>query len=210
MKTMNYFLLMGLLIFGSSCTNYSPLGNDGSEGEPDTYYLELDFYQASLTFEDEQLKIEMMAIREEIEGGNTERQGRLEEIQTRLGQIERNTEWNEDLLRQRPIIGGGGGGGPRCVPVLDDLRFRPCPMPRAAIERFFLAAEQWEKGEGTIELLDENEEVVGGMVGMSEVPESDGFFLKAEIEYDRDLASIVRITNLDVEQSVRVSEYRLE
>ncbi len=205
MKTMNSLLLMGLLIFSSSCTNYNPIGNNGSEDESENYYLELDFHQESLAYEDYQLRNEMMIIIEQIEGGNNEQQGRLEEIQARRSQIEQNVTWNADILSRLPI--GPGGPPPRCEP--DGLEFKPCPMPKSALDNLYLASEQWQKSNGKIEIYDVKGQLVGRMNGMSEVPGGEGALLKAEIEFDTESAYEVRVTNLDVREELRITAYRL-
>lgn len=206
---MNYLFLMTLLIFSGSCTNYNPFDNNGSDQESGAHYLELDFHQESLNYEYRQHRREMLAIREEIEAGNTEQQGRLEEIQFRLSQIEQDVAWNLDILAARPII-GGGGIPPRCEEGLDYSVLKPCPMPKSALNSLYLASEQWQKSKGIIEVFDAKGRLVGRMEGLSEVADSDGFFLKAEIEFDSDMAYEVRITNLDVREEFRTITYLLQ
>lgn len=206
---MNYLFLIGLVIFSSACTNYSPLDNNGSEEESEEYYLELEFYQESLMYEDGQLRSEMLIIMEEIEGGNNEQQGRLEEIQARLAVIEENVNWNVDILARGGIR--PGSPPPRCAP--DGLEFKPCPMPKSALDNLYLSSDQWQKtiGDlGKIEIFDSNGDLVGRMNGANEVQDTDGSFLQAEIEYDTESASEVRITNLDVREELRITVYQLQ
>lgn len=210
MKTMNALFVMALLIFGSSCTNYNPLDRNGSSKELETYYLEMDYYQVSLEAEDRQLRNEMLHIMEGMEDGKTEEKGRYEEIQKRRSIIAENLDWNGGIQGRRPII-GGGVPPPRCdVP---DPTLRPCPVMLPVLDNFYLAAEQWEQSgdRGAIEGFDEKGNLVAEMKGMSEVPESDGFFLKAEIDYyaDKERIHEIRITNIDAREETRTSIFRV-
>lgn len=208
---MNYLFLIGLLIFGSSCTDYSPLGGNGSEQESKMFYLELDFHQESLAYEDSQLRNERLIILQQIENGNNEGQGRLEFIQNRLQVIEENMAWNSDVFAGGVI--GPGGRPPRCDFGPDPGVMRPCPMPRLALENLYLANEQWGhtlEEIGDIQVFNEDGELVGRMEGVSEVPNTDGLYVKAEIEYDIDSAYEVRVTNLDVREELRTTVYRLQ
>ena len=103
---------------------------------------------------------------------------------------------------------GPGVPPPRCDP--SGLEFKPCPMPKSALGNFYLATEQWQKSGGKIEVFDVKGQLVGRMNGMSEVSDSEGSLLKAEIEFDNESASEVRITNLDVREELRTLKYQLE
>lgn len=209
---MNYLFLIGLLVFSSSCTDYSPIGKKDSDKKPESYFLELDFHQESLAYEDEKLRIEMVSIMEAIEAGNYEGQGRLEPIQERRSTIQQNVEWNTDVFGRAPGI-PPGGAPPRCMPDPDPGVMRPCPMPRLALNNLWLTREQWQhtlEEKGSIEVFNEAGEIIGRMEGVSEVPGVDGFYLKAEIEFDFESAHEVRITNLDAREKLRTTSYLLE
>lgn len=194
---MNYLFLMTLLIFSSSCTNYGPFGDNDSEEESETYYLELDFHQLALENEDHQLSAELLAIEEQLENGNDENQARMEEIQIRRAIIEENLANNADFLNFRPGI-PGGGLPPSCEPQLE---FRPCPMPFVALDNLWIFTKN-EKV--SIQVQDLKGNVVGEMVGMEVVPETDGLFAKAIMEYNFEDASKVVITKSNT-RGVRIA-----
>lgn len=205
---MNALLVLGLLLVNSSCTYYNPLDRNGSPEESESYHLEMDYYQLSLEAEDRQLRNEMLMIMEAMEDGKTEGKGRYEEIQERRSIIPDNLAWNESLRARGPII-GGGPFPPRCDERPDLL---PCPIAIEALENFYLTNEQWQKSgdSGAIECFDEKGNLVGKMVGTTDVVESDGFFLKAEMEYEADRVYEIRIRNLDVYGDLRTSVFRVE
>ena len=203
---MNYLFLMTLLFFSNSCTNYNPLGNNGSEEESEKYYLELDFHQGALAYEDDYLRILMLAIQEEMEDGNNERRGLFEESQARRALIEELIAGNNEILFRGPI--GPGGRPPRCVP--DDEVFQPCPLPKSALDNLYLSTEQFPREKSKIEFYDERGRLVGQMQGMTEVPESEGAFVKAEMEYDSRSAFEVRITKLDFRGEFETTIYRFQ
>ena len=204
MKTMNAFFLLMLLIFSGSCTNYNPLGN-GSQEESETYFLELEFHQGALAFEDEQLRNLMLAIQEEMENGNNERQGLFEESQARRSLIEQNMAFNDELLSRGPI--GPGGPPPRCNP---DGEFKPCPLPKSALDNLYLSTEQFQNEDVGIYVLDVKGQIVGELQGLTEVPDSEGAFVKAEMEYDSQSAHEVQITKLNVRREIETTTYRFE
>lgn len=210
MKTMNYLFLMTMLIISSSCTNYSPFGDNGSEEELADFYLELDFHQGALKYEDEQLQILILAIQEELQSGNDERQELFEQIQARRSTIEEFIAWNDELLFIGPI--GPGGRPPRCdiSPFEPGSVFKPCPVPRKAFDNFYVSPVQFPEGKGNMEFLDENDELVGRLQGTTEVPDSDGTFVKVEVEFDSERATAVRITKFDFRGEPEITKYPLE
>jgi len=209
MRTMNYLLLMGLIILGSSCEHYSPFDRDtdtGSESEEETYYLELDFHQLALENEQLSLRAEQVEIEEQLENGNEENQVRLEEIQTRLAEIEENLAFNGEVLSFRGVI-PGGGFPPRCIP---ESRFRPCPMPFMALDNFVLLTEEFENGNGMIQFLDSEGDVAGEMVEMQPIPETEGLFTRAIFDYNAESAVEIVITKLNTMGETRSTSYLLE
>lgn len=212
MKTMHYLFLIGLLIFSTSCTNYNPLGKSGSDIEQDDFYLELAFNQGALTYEDEKLRTLMLEIQEEMQNKNYKRQELFEKSQARLSTIEELLGQNDELLFRGPI--GPGGRPPRCDEGPDDFfgeNFRPCPLPRRALDNFYLHTKQFpEGGKGTIEFYDINEKLVGEMQGTSEVPNSDGAYVRALVKYDVKSAVEVRITKMDFRGEPETTSYPLQ
>lgn len=203
MKIMNYLFLMTLLVVSSSCTNYSPFGDNGSEEELADFNLELDFHQVSLTTEDEQLRARLIEIQNEIENGNEENYELLEVIQNRMEVIGETREFNEDLLSRRPI--GGGGLPPRC-----DIRpeFKGCPMPKGALDNFWISQKEVE--DCTIQFKDTYGNIVGEMVGVEVVEVTDGQFLKAIFEYDSESAKIAVITKRNTRGVPTSTSYELQ
>jgi len=204
MKKMNYLMLIGLLVFGSACTNYSPFGESGSEEESEVFYLELDFHQLALANEDNQLRLELVQIEEKLENGNEEYQNRIEEIQIRRAVIEETMAINAEFLNNRPRI-GGGGLPPPCNPGLE---FKACPMPRVALDNLWVFVEDSEKASGV--LLDDDGRVVGELIDLEPLPETDGLFLKAIFEYDVRSASTLSFTKLDSRGALVTTNYTLE
>lgn len=190
---MNYLFLMTLLIFSSSCTNYTPLGDNGSGEESETYYFEFDFHQAFLINEAQQIRDEMVALQEEIENGGEGHQ-RLEELQVSLQQNIADFQFNAELDERfgRGPIGGIRPGKP-CGGEGPDEVFR-CPMPRGSIENLFLNNEQWQKG--SIEFLTVNGEVCGELIGLKQVSGGDEQFSLAIFEFDLEAATEMRFTKL--------------
>ena len=203
MKTMNVLLLMGLLIFNSSCTNYNPIGGNGSNKESETYYLELDFHQLALINEDHQLRFELLEIEEQLENGNEKNQWRIEEIQMRRAVIEETLVSNTGILARWPGGIPGGGLPPSCVP--DRPTYRPCPMPFIALNNLVVFA----KDDFEIQVQDIKGNVVGEMVDLQPMPGTDGLFVKAIMEYDLKQASKAVVTKLDSRGMPTATEYDL-
>ena len=205
---MNYLFLVGLLVSVNSCTNYSPFDQTDYAEESEVYYSELEFHQSALAFEEFQLREEALGIEEEIEDGNDENQARLEEIQQRLGEIEVDFAWNADILAARPKIGGGTPGKPCGEEPDPNNPVSRCPMPRSALDNLYLNTDQWQ--EGIIGILSEDGEVVGEMVDVIEVEESEGFYVQAIFEYDIESASEIKFTKSNVNGEFRSYTLPLE
>lgn len=199
---MNYLFLICLLIISSSCTDYNPWGNNGSDEESEIHYLELDFHQLALANEDYQLRLELIQIEEELENDNEENQVRIEEIQIRRAVIEEEFASNADILLRGPII-GGGGLPPGCVPQSE---FKPCPMPRGALENLWFSIES-EEVTGIVMDIEGN--IVGKIAEMQPVEETDGLFTKAIFEYDVESAHSIVIGKLNVMGEQDFTEYPL-
>lgn len=214
---MNFLLLTILMIFGTSCsepeiaeTELSAVkARHSSKEESNAAYLESDFYQETLEYEARQLGRELVSIQEEMENGNSEPRGRFEEVQNLLASNEQNRDWNQsivaDILEFRP----GGPRPPRCEEDDDFREFKPCPIPKLALENLLLSSKQWLKSGGKIEVFNKKGQLVGRMEGMTEVANSNGTLLKAEIDFDADSAVEVRFTNRDVLGEIRTSAYKI-
>ena len=207
MKTMNYLFLMTLLIFGNSCTNYSPWGEKGSDEKSENYYLELDFHQLALKNEKEYLQGQLVVIESEMEGGNEENQGQLDEILMRIAVIEENIALNEEFLSNRPGIPGGGLPD---ICTIDPEEFRPCPIPRGVLENLLLFTQEWENEKNAIQFEDCDGNVVGEMVGMEPMPETEGQFSKAYFEYDEESACSIVISKLNPRGELTSTSYPLD
>lgn len=199
---MNYLFLIGLLIFSSSCTDYSPFDNNDSDEQSEIHYLELDFHQLALVNEDNQLRLELIQIEEELENGNEENQARIEEIQIRRAVIEEQFASNAEKLFRGPRIGGGGLPS-GCVPQPE---FKPCPMPRGALDNLWFSIDS-EKVTGLVKDIEGN--IVGEITEMQPVEETDGLFTKANFEYDVESAHSVVISKLNVMGELDFTEYSL-
>lgn len=203
---MNYLSLILLCLVTLSCENYNPF--DGSSAsEINTFYWEIDFHQQALSAEDFYLREELREIEEQQENGNYEGQVRMEEIQTRLAEIEEDLALNSELVEA--FRGGIPGGGlpPTCEP---NGEFRPCPMPKIAPDVLLINIKQFSSAETGFSFLDKNGEIVGQMVDQEIVPETDGQFALAIMDYDVENAVAISITKLNSRGELRTSEYILE
>lgn len=203
---MNYLSLILLCFITLSCDNYNPFDNKSSE-EAETFYWEIDFHQQALNVEDFHLRKELRAIEEEQENGNYESQVRMEEIQIRLAEIDEDLVLNNQLLEA--FRGGipGGGFPPSCEP---EREFRPCPMPRLAVNNLFINVKQFSSEESGFNFLDRNGETVGQMVDQQMVPETEGQFSRAIMEYDVERAVTVSVSKVNSSGEIRTTEYILE
>lgn len=192
MKTMNYLFLMTLLVFSNSCTNYSPLGDNGSGEESEGYHLELDFHQGFLVWEEQQIRDEIVSLEEEIENGGKGH----EQLEVLQGNLERNiTDYQlNGVLLDKYFKGPIGGIKPGKPCGAEPSPVFRCPIPKKSIGKLFLYKDQWQKG--AIEVLTIGGEICGEMVGMEPVSGGDEQFSLAIIEFDSEVAAQMRFTKL--------------
>ena len=174
---MNYLILMGLLIFGSSCTNYSPIGKNGSEEEvPETenVYLELDLHQIYLERRDAQLVVEIeqvMVNLENKEGNEEDNMSLLEELQEEKATNTALFEYNMAVLdeidnriafRRPPKLPCSDEGEP-------DIN---CPIPGLRSVNLWIF-----EGQEIQSAVQEGEqgEIYGKLAGLDSVEGLDGF-----------------------------------
>lgn len=176
MKTMNFLVLIGVVLFGTSCTDYWPdhdRDSEDGETEIENVYLELDLHQIYLDNRDAQLVLEIekvMANLEAGEGNEKDNISLLEKLQEERAGNRELFDFNKAVLSEIDKV---AFIRPPKLPCSDEGDpYTICPVPRLSENQLWVFDGQ--EIESAIQEADSGE-ICGKFSGLEPVKGPDEF-----------------------------------